>query len=364
MAMKYEIKQDISLASTLPSSFYRDSTNFLQYSDKLISSSWQFIGDKDIFEGDKNLTPIAFYDGLLNEPLLLTKEQNGDIKCLSNVCTHRGNLLINKASKSKTLLCGYHGRRFNLKGEFEFMPEFDNADEFPRACDDLHKVGLEQWNQFLFVGLEPNFNFNSIANALNDRVGFLDFDKFRKAPTFDKDYEVAAHWALYCDNYLEGFHIPFVHPALNQAVEYNSYETILYDYCNLQIGYAKPGVEAFDLPNGHPDYGKNVAAYYYWIFPNLMMNFYPWGLSINLIKPVTNAKTQVKFITYVLDESKIESSAGAELNQVELEDEEVVQSVQHGMSSRFYTTGRFSPTKEQGVHHFHRLIADLLNSTV
>ena len=116
------------------------------------------------------------------------------------------------------------------------------------------------------------------------------------------------------------------------------------------------------MPEGHLDYGKNVAAYYYWVFPNMMFNFYPWGLSINIVKPIHLNKTKVSFITYVYDESKINTGAGALLDKVEREDEFVVEGVHKGLQSKFYTSGRFSPTREKGVHHFHGLLAKYLNN--
>ena len=176
-----------------------------------------------------------------------------------------------------------------------------------------------------------------------------------------KDYLVHAHWALYCDNYLEGFHIPFVHDGLNAALDYGSYTTETYQYCNLQIGYTEDAQEVFDLPPDHIDYGKNVGAYYYWVFPNMMFNFYPWGLSVNIVKPLSIHKTKVSFISYVWDETKLDKGAGAALEKVEREDEFVVENVQHGVRSRFYKAGRFSPTREKGVHHFHSLLAKFLN---
>ena len=359
----YNIDQDIRKAETLPSSFYRNARQFREYTDLLLSSSWQLIGDSTLFEDGKNVVPLTLNRNIADEPIILTKDDTGKTRCLSNVCTHRGNLLIDKGKKTSHLVCGYHGRRFSLEGKVEFMPEFDNVEGFPRACDHLHDIPLYQWNQFYFVSLSPKFDFDTVAGELNERLSFLDIQQFRHKPELDKSYRVRAHWALYCDNYLEGFHIPFVHPGLNQAVDYNSYETVIQQYSNLQIGFAKDGIESFDLPEGHPDYGKNVAAYYYWVFPNLMLNFYPWGLSINIINPISATETEVVYRTWVLDETKHKGSAGAALDVVEMEDEAVVESVQVGMNSRFYSTGRFSPTKEKGVHHFHSLIAKFISGT-
>ena len=111
-------------------------------------------------------------------------------------------------------------------------------------------------------------------------------------------------------------------------------------------------------------FGRNVAACYYWIFPNMMFNFYPWGLSINIVKPLSMNKTKVSFMTYVYDETKLNVGAGSLLDKVEFEDEIVVEGVQKGLQSRFYKTVRFSPTMEKGVHHFHRLLAKYMNEGI
>jgi choline monooxygenase len=356
----YHINKDIKKAETLPSSFYTDEEKFRTRTETIFSSSWQLIGDQSLLDDKVNVMPFVLNKGIIDEPIVAIKEKTGEVRCLSNVCTHRGNLLIAAPGKASQLVCGYHGRRFTLDGKVEFMPEFDAAEDFPRSCDHLAEIPLFQWKQFYFVSLSPKYDFSLVAQELNERLDFLELSGLQHNPELDKTYQVRAHWALYCDNYLEGFHIPFVHPGLNQAVEYNSYTTVLQAYSNLQIGYAKDEVEAFKLPKGHPDYGQKVAAYYYWIFPNLMMNFYPWGLSVNIIHPKSPEETEVEYKTYILDKAKLAGSAGAALDEVEMEDEAVVEAVQQGMKSRFYSTGRFSPTKEKGVHHFHSLIAKFL----
>src|SRR5205823_4639748 len=122
------------------------------------------------------------------------------------------------------------------------------------------------------------------------------------------------------------------------------------------------GEEAFDVPASSPDFGKRIAAYYYWLFPNMMFNFYPWGLSINIVKPLSVDRTRISYLTYVSDRAKLEADggAGAGLDRVEREDEAIVEAVQRGVRSRFYDRGRYSPTREQGVHYFHRLLAAAL----
>ncbi|HRH59892.1 MAG TPA: SRPBCC family protein, partial [Chitinophagaceae bacterium] len=97
-------------------------------------------------------------------------------------------------------------------------------------------------------------------------------------------------------------------------------------------------------------------------FPNMMFNFYPWGLSLNVVEPQSTGTCKVRFITFVSDERKLNTGAGSGLNSVELEDEDVVQHVQQGIRSRFYRHGRYSVNREQGTHHFHSLIAERMNA--
>jgi choline monooxygenase len=210
------------------------------------------------------------------------------------------------------------------------------------------------------VSLNPAAAFEDVIGAMRGRMAWLPLREFRFDAARSREYLVRCNWALYVENYLEGFHIPFVHASLNEAIDYGSYTTELFRYSNLQLGIAKPGESAFDLPESSPDRGRPVAAYYWWLFPNTMFNFYPWGLSINVVRPLAVDRTRVSFLAYVWDASKLDLGAGAGLDRVEREDEAVVEAVQRGTRSRLYTRGRYSPTREQGVHHFHRLLCESL----
>ena len=359
---KFYINQDITQAETLPAEFYRSEEVFERLKEMVFLKSWQWIGDENtLIPLPGSVHPIVLLDQYLSEPLLVVRDKENKAKCFTNVCTHRGNIVIHNPGQVKTLNCKYHGRRFDLDGKFKFMPEFTDAMDFPRPCDSLHEFSLKNLGPHLFVGLDPAFDFSEVIEVMNERVGFLPLNEFKLDASMSKEYLINCHWALYCDNYLEGFHIPFVHESLNQVLDYNDYVTEVYAHTNLQIGYSTSGEEVFDLPKGHVDFGKNVAAYYYWIFPNMMFNFYPWGLSINMVKPVGMNKTRVSFISYVYDETKLSAGAGALLDKVEREDEFVVEGVHKGLQSRFYKAGRFSPNKEKGVHHFHSLLAKYMN---
>ena len=158
----YQVNPNIKQAETLNASFYSDLNAWEQLKEKVFAKSWQYVGDEqEIFSGPENIYPFWLLEQYLDEPLLLSKQEE-EVQCLSNVCTHRGFLLVNHPSKMKKIVCGYHGRRFALDGKFESMPEFKEAEGFPRPCDHLHQIPLERWRQFLFTSLDPVIDFNQI----------------------------------------------------------------------------------------------------------------------------------------------------------------------------------------------------------
>ncbi|HYP31494.1 MAG TPA: SRPBCC family protein, partial [Burkholderiaceae bacterium] len=256
--------------------------------------------------------------------------------------------------------CGYHSRRFDLAGRMTFMPEFGAAKNFPSPSDHLPQVPFGMLGNQAFAAVRPAAPLDAFLGDIPARLAWLPLHEFAHVPSRDRSFDIAAHWALYVENYLEGLHIPFIHPALNKVLSFEGYEYQLQRYCNLQLARARDGEQAFELPPSSPDFGERIAAYYYWIFPNLMLNFYPWGLSVNVVQPRGVDRTRVIFRSYVWDAGKLGDGAGNALDQVELEDEEVVQQVQRGVQSRFYDHGRYSPSKEQGVHQFHRLLCEFL----
>lgn len=358
-----KILNDISEASTLTGEFYNSASYFEKCKSSIFEKSWQFIGENELIKVPQTVYPFEFIEGLISEPLLLTRDKKDELKCLSNVCTHRGNILVNNScSLPHGIICSYHGRRFDLDGKFKSMPETEGMKNFPCERDNLTELQLKKWKQFLFTSIDPAFPFEEMIAEMDRRIGWLPVENFIYSPERSQEYLVKANWALYCDNYLEGFHIPYIHKDLAKSLDYSLYSSEIYAYSNLQLGVAKNGESAFDLPESSPDYGKRIAAYYYWFFPNIMFNFYPWGLSLNIIRPLKYNLTKVIFKSYIWDETKIDEGAGALLDRVEREDEAMVEKVQLGTASKLYGAGRYSPKMEQGVHHFHSLIARFLNN--
>ncbi len=336
----FKIDPNIAKAETLATEFYLDDDYFEESKEKIFARSWQLIGRKTEIE---NLSPKTFLEGFIDEQILLTADAERHVSCVSNVCTHRGKVLVENDCKADGIKCSYHGRTFLLNGEFRSMPEFENVENFPTGKDDLKRIPFEIWEDFVFASLDPFAAFGDFIYEIHAATSGFDFQGLVKVS--EKDYFIDAHWALYCENYLEGFHIPFVHKDLNREVDYGTYKTDLFRLSSVQTGYSNDG---------------EIAARYFFVFPNLMFNFYPWGISVNIVKPLSKSRSKVSYMTLVSDESKVDQGAGGDLERVEFEDQAVVESVQKGIRSRFYDRGRYSPTREQGTHHFHQLICKFM----
>jgi choline monooxygenase len=360
VSIPYTVDPDITVATTLASNFYRDEAAYALARERIFARTWQWIGDDSDVREPGALSPREMGAGCLDEPLLLARDGAGVLRCLSNVCTHRANLLVREPCRADQIRCHYHSRRFDLAGRMTFMPEFGAARNFPSPSDHLPQVPFGQYGAQVFASVTPAAPLEDFLADVRTRLHWLPIDGFRHDPSRDRDFTIDAHWALYVENYLEGLHIPFIHPALNQVLDFHNYRSEIYRYANLQLALAKEGELAFELPASAQDHGERIAAYYYWVFPNLMLNFYPWGLSLNLVQPLGPARTRISFRAYVGDASKLGAGAGNGLDQVEMEDEEAVQAVQRGVRSRWYRHGRYSPSKEQGLHHFHRLICEFM----
>jgi len=363
------VEEDIRQAHTLPAAFYRSARAYGHMIEHGFAPSWQFAGHRDDHP-QADWIPFSLLPGSLGEPLLLARQtasqndhanagiKDAGWKCLSNVCTHRGHVMLDEACRGERIRCRYHGRSFDRQGCLKNAPGFENALHFPESADHLPELALESLGGLLFTRLQSNhplaIPFNTWIQPVLDRIPQPFLEQLHPRKDLDVDYPVGAHWGLYCDNYLEGFHIPFVHPALNKMLDFGAYRTKCYDNGSLQIGIAKPGELCFEF--GEP----NVAAYYYFLFPNLMLNFYPWGLSLNLVEPRGPEECLVRFRTFVARPDLLDQAYN--IDEVQREDEEVVHAVQRGIQARLYQRGRFSPGLEQGVHQFHRQIARVLDS--
>ena len=351
---RYTVDADAGSASVLDPAFYADPGAWTAARDRVFARSWQWLGDLAAVAAPRSLAPRTLLPGLLDEPLLLARDAAGELRCLSNVCTHRGSVLVERDGAAEAIRCRYHARRFDLAGRVLGAPGFEDAPGFPSAADDLPQCAFHAWANLGFASPDPAHPWDAVFGDMVRSVGALPLEVFVRDPQRDRDFEVRAHWALYVENYLEGFHVPYVHPGLAKEIALPGYRVETFAHSVLQVAHAKTGQPAF--APGACGGERDVAALYWWIFPNLMLNFYPWGLSLNHVQPFAGDRTRVVYRGYVWQPELATRGAGAGLDRVEAEDAAIVEAVQGGVRSRLYGAGRYSARHERGVHHFHRLL--------
>ncbi|HEV8266962.1 MAG TPA: Rieske (2Fe-2S) protein, partial [Thermoanaerobaculia bacterium] len=158
-ADRFEIDTDVRHSFTLPGSAYRDPAVFAKQRESVFAKSWHLAGHESELPSPGSVKPFTLLPGVLDVPLVLSRDAEGRIHAFSNVCTHRGAIVCDAPGTLNAFRCRYHGRRFALDGRFLSMPEFEGAEGFPSPSDDLPHVTLARFGGFLFVSLDAEVPF-------------------------------------------------------------------------------------------------------------------------------------------------------------------------------------------------------------
>ena len=305
---------------------------------------------------------------LLGKPFFLQRGQHGRLNCFPNVCTHAWHPLVGSSSVGGAIICPQHGRQFDNEGRFVAQAGFEKVDGFPRESDHLRNVHVDEWGQWVFVSTsDPLAPFREFIETVQQSVLGIKLASLRRHRFDGEVREVDGNWKQHAWNYMDNFHIKFVHKGpggLADAVDLSSYRTELYKFSALQWAYARDEKNGFDpqlladrfLDPKNPT--RKVFALWWFIFPNITLNFYPWGLSVNVYMPISGKpdKTLFLWFQYALDEEKFQRRNSTWLSdQVDAEDIEAIGLVNTGAKSGFAPRGRFAPSEETGPHWFHRL---------
>jgi phenylpropionate dioxygenase-like ring-hydroxylating dioxygenase large terminal subunit len=374
-AKEFFVDPDIGRAESLKASAFVD-PEFLELElNRVFSRSWTLVPHhggpdhtemlSDLLDKPGSRAPFS----LLEKPFFLQRNSTGELSCFPNVCTHAWHPLVETPTVGGSIVCPQHGRRFDNDGKFVSHTGFENLKDFPRECDSLRKLEVESWGPFIFVCLgDPMGSFYEFVNNVQRSIPGIDLANLRYHTVSDELREVEGNWKQHAWNYMDNYHIRFVHKGpggLADAIDLNSYRTELYQYSALQWAYARNSEHGFDPEHlatrfqdpEHPD--KRVFALWWFIYPNLTFNFYPWGLSVNQYMPVLGKPDRTHFLwyQYSLNEEKFQHRNDTWLGQqVDAEDIEAISLVSKGAKSGLAPRGRFAPKEEAGPHWFHRLV--------
>ncbi|HET6513104.1 MAG TPA: SRPBCC family protein [Candidatus Kapabacteria bacterium] len=340
-------------SETIPSAWYTDPGILdLEY-QHIFRRTWQLAGRKsELTEQGSHIIATAG-----KEPIIVVRGKDGEIRAFYNVCRHRGGPLAIENGCSSMLQCKYHGWTYQLDGMLRGVPDFDRVELFDKKDYGLISVTLEEWEGLLFVALdEPIVPLAQMLAGISERIRNVGLGSL----TFYKriTYDINCNWKVYVDNYLEGYHVPLVHPELFKMYDFNQYKTDTFEWYSLQHS---PLRDDELLYSTQVKSGSTAEALYYFIFPNMMLNILPGRLQTNVIQPLGADRCRVIFDYYYED---ITSEAGLKhieedirfSDAVQAEDIEICELVQRGLNSSAYDRGRFSVKRENAVWHFQSLL--------
>jgi choline monooxygenase len=356
----FDPSRSLERAHTIPSSWYHDPDIHDAERRAVFGNTWQAAG-----RVDQVAAPGGFFTAdLAGEPILVVRDEAGVLRAFYNVCRHRAARVVAEAEgQMKKLRCRYHGWTYDLAGRLRGTPEFDGVADFCREDNGLPQVAVATWGPLVWVhlGLSPPALGEFLA-PLPERTDDLNLEALRFVQR--REYRLACNWKVFVDNFLDGgYHVNTVHPRLAGVLDYSGYRTEVFGSTSVQISPIKK-------PNDPDDVAKvrsGDAAYYWWAYPNFMMNLYQGVMDTNLVLPLGPDACRVVFDFYFADTEGEErqrfiAQSTAVGHQIQLEDVGICEEVQRGLASRSYDTGRFSVRREAGGYHFHRLLASSLQA--
>jgi len=339
--------QQLDRALALSARFYTDARMPSLDASAIFTRSWQLVCHQSQLAGvgDHVVTEIA---GL---PLLVVRSDASSIRAFHNVCRHRaGPIATCDGHGAQSLRCRYHGWTYGLDGVLRGAPEMGRTPDFNPADIRLPQVRVHVWQGLVFVAIGDAPPFEAFVAGIDARLGpgrsLHDYQWHHRV-----SYDVACNWKVYVDNYLEGYHVPHIHPGLNALLDYRSYITETAEWYSFQFS---------PLESGDDLYGSGEALYYF-LYPNAMLNILPGRLQTNRVLPQGVDRCRVEFdFYYAPDESAQAQARRAKdiqfSDEVQDEDVAICEDVQRGLASGSYEAGRLNPLRENAVHHFHEMV--------
>lgn len=328
------------MATTLPAAWYHDRSIHERERQAIFGREWLYVGSAQQLRapGDYLAANVCGWD------LVVAVGADEQRRAFHNVCRHRaGPVVPEGAGRRSTFVCGYHGWVYELDGSLRAARDFG---EEVAECS-LLGVRVEEWRGLVFVNLDQDAA--DLVDALGDFVdACAEFPLERFLPRSDFAHDMDANWKTYADNYLEGYHIPLVHPELTKQVDVRNYRVEVHDRWCLQSAPARDGV---------PMVGK-----WLWRFPNLALNVYPDGMNVERFVPLGPHRTRVAY-TYFFADGVDDADAIATSRLLLEEDAAICEAVQRRLEAGVYEHGRLSPTHEQGVAAFQAWVREAVDGS-
>ena len=277
-------------------------------------------------------------DEIAGYPLLVVVDPQGELRGFHNVCPHRAGVIQwPGCGQTGNLVCRYHGWAFSWDGSLKSARDFGDT---PTPDDhSLRSIRVETWGPLVFVNLDENApSLASTLGSLDTAVRQHDFTAFTYGRRLVRTLE--CNWKTYVDNYLEGYHVPLLHPLLNSAVDMKTYSVEVPDdtYCIHRAGQVQ---------------GSASAGVWVFRYPNLAINVYADGMNVERIVPLSSTRTAVVYDYFAHDVSEAKIQSMVEMSNVTLdEDQAIAELVQRNLDAGIYEAGPLSPRHENALAWF------------
>lgn len=309
---------------------------------RIFASTWQMIGPASRLadRGDYIATEIA------GQKIFVIRAKDG-LQAFRNVCRHRGaRLLPEGIGRCSTIRCPYHQWVWGEDGSLLNVPWWGDDADFDKADWALDTISFEIWRGLLFIAIAPE---TSLVDQLADTMHELENEPLETFQWVHEERLVFdANWKIYTDNFVEGYHIPGIHPQFHAAIEFDQFETV-----------ARDGLVRMSAP---PRGGLFYRGKWLWMWPNWTLSLFNGGMNTSRINPIDHRRTELIYHFYFADTSDATKAARdktiADNLTVVREDFEVCSETQKNYESGGYRPGPLSPRHEQGVAYFqNRLLA-------
>lgn len=342
---------------TLPVSWYTDPAVYALEQQRIFRRAWQYAGltEQVAKAGDYFLCHAG------DVPLIVIRDDSGQLHAFVNICRHRGaELLAKPCGSRKAIQCPYHAWTYGLDGSLKAAPGMRVEASFDRAAFSLFEARIDTWGPFIFVNLDtgasPLHEVLAELPALTAASGLRLNDVKRRVR---HQYDITANWKAVVDNYLECYHCPVAHPGFTALIDTDDYTVTEYEYFSTQGGPLKESKDGD--PVLYDSSGAVKDGFYAYLWPNFTINVYPGPdiLSINLFLPLAVDKTRAIFEYCFVDEvSQVDEEDFVRfIDQVQVEDVVLCEMVQRGLATGYLDHGKLMLKRESALRHFQRLVA-------
>jgi glycine betaine catabolism A len=340
-------------ARTLPGFHYTSADVLADENDRLFRTHWICVGrESELDAGGKyKLVSIA------GESIILLRDHDRQLRAFFNICRHRGTRLCREETGQlkETIQCPYHAWTYRLDGRLTGAPHMQGTPGFDKADYPLHQAALANWQGFVFVNLARDPQpFDRYIEPMGHRFDRFQLDRLLSVRRIE--YQVRANWKLILQNYSECLHCPTIHPELSTKLPYTSGANDMTEGPFLG-GYmeimppnesATMSGRACGLPLAELSGGDRNRAWYYTLFPTMMLSVHPDYAVFYTVQPVSPAESVVSCEWMVHPGSPTSDGYNIEdaeefWDRTNRQDWDICERSQLGVSSSRYEPGPYSP---------------------